>query len=244
VLYHAYSANNFIFTGREAMLDEVKFGTNGWPTINDGKGPSVISASPFGGVQTPAKVFEDHFRSSLTPGWQWPQNNEPSIEFIKRSKGGIALGTKLAGKGDLLDAILARATTSGDYSATTVVSLSESKPGSMAGIAAIGDTANAAGLAAGSGKLVLWRRDKGQHQSISEAKAPESGLVHLKLVASKGSVFQFAFSKDGKQWTSIGDAQPGNSFPPWDRSIRAGLTVGGVENATGNFTEFRIINAK
>ena len=28
---------DFIFTGREAMLDEVKFVAGGWPTINQGQ---------------------------------------------------------------------------------------------------------------------------------------------------------------------------------------------------------------
>ena len=38
LLYHAYSARSSVYTGREAMLDEVMFGTNDWPTINEWQG--------------------------------------------------------------------------------------------------------------------------------------------------------------------------------------------------------------
>jgi hypothetical protein len=114
----------------------------------------------------------------------------------------------------------------------------------MSGIAAIGDRANAAGVAAGNGKLILWRRDKGVHKIITETKAPELQSVHLKLTASHGSTFQFAFSPDGKQWTTLGDAQPGDKFPPWDRSIRVGLTAGGAEKAVGLFRDFAVVDTQ
>jgi len=247
LLYHAYSSTNFIFTGREALLDEVKFGGDGWPIINNGNGSSVTFSSPPGAaIQKRSNSFEERFHKTLLPGWQWPQDDEPEVRMMQLpNSGGPCLGLVARPEftNDLLAAVLARPTTSGDYVATTVVVLPSARIESMAGIAAIGDRANAAGLTVGNGKLMLWRRDRGQQKIISETKAPELQPLHLKLTASKGSTFQFAHSSDGQQWTAIGEPQPGDKFPPWDRSIRVGLTAGGVQNAQGIFREFKIIDA-
>src|SRR5919205_704182 len=40
LLYHAMDAKDFVYVGRQALLDEVKWGRDGWPTINEGRGPS------------------------------------------------------------------------------------------------------------------------------------------------------------------------------------------------------------
>ena len=46
-LYHAYSKHESIYVGRQALLDEVHW-SNGWPSINDGLGPSTIAPAPVG----------------------------------------------------------------------------------------------------------------------------------------------------------------------------------------------------
>src|SRR5882672_7999004 len=159
LLYHAYSVKDFIFTGREALLDEVKFGVNGWPEINGGKGPSTVASSPFGAAQqqvrgaaAPFNFLDEFNEPQLRPGWQWPQENEPGYKLVSGKDGALIL-TPTAGSGtNLLGAVLARSTTSGDYEASTTVHQLE--PGFFAGIAAIGDVANATGLALHDGKLV------------------------------------------------------------------------------------------
>src|SRR5881394_2711460 len=69
LLYHAYSSTNFIFTGREALLDEVKFGTDAWPTINNGSGPTVLGRSPFGAGQKRENSFKERLNKAVAPGW-------------------------------------------------------------------------------------------------------------------------------------------------------------------------------
>jgi beta-xylosidase len=71
LLYHAYSSTNFIFTGREALLDEVIFGEDGWPTINHGNGPAISAAAPFGGSQneqTPSRSISKTISRSAGNG--------------------------------------------------------------------------------------------------------------------------------------------------------------------------------
>jgi beta-xylosidase len=240
LLYHAYSARDFIYAGREALLDEVKFGTNDWPTINDGKGPSAQAKAPPDVAQHVQTAFKDNFAEpTLAPGWGWPQNNEP-IYRLGASKGGLELSPRLAFGTNLLGAILSQRTVSGNYTATTVADISEVKAESFVGIAAIGDAANAIGLAAGDGKLTLWRVQKGVHQEIARVATPKTEQIHLRVSARDGHVFQFAASADGQQWTSVGGPQGGEQLPPWDRGLRVGLTVGGARNAVGHFLSFEM----
>lgn len=240
LLYHAYSARDFIYAGREAMLDEVKFGTNGWPTINDGKGPSAEAITPPETAQHVQLSVKDNFaEATLAPSWGWPQNNEP-VYKLGTGKGGLELSPRPAFATNLLGAILSQRTISGDYAATTVVDISDVQVGTYVGIAAIGDAANAVGLAMGDGKLVLWRVQKGVHQKITSVDAPKLDQIHLRVSARAGHIFHFAFSTDGQQWTPVGGRQAGDQLPPWDRGLRVGLTVGGVGDSVGHFLSFEM----
>src|SRR5437667_281004 len=98
--------------------------------------------------------------------WACEQEHNPISRIGTAPKGGLELAQRPAFATNLLGAILSQRTVSGDYLATAVVDLSDPKPGSFVGIAAIGDTANAIGLTVGDGKLMLWRVQKGVHQKI------------------------------------------------------------------------------
>ena len=238
LMYHAYATKDSVFTGRQALLDEVTFGADGWPVINDGKGPSTMAASPYDSVQNKAEMhFSDDFNSeTLRPGWQWPVADEPSHK-VERGVLVLSPGRKT---NDFVGAVLARSTTAGNYTARTMVS--ELDPGSFAGIAAFGDPANAMGLAAGpEGKLVLWLRQKGKHQILSESSMPQRWNIQLQLTAREGHRFQFFARGDETQpWMQIGQDLQGKHLPPWDRNVRVALTVGGTEGAVGKFADFAI----
>ena len=46
LLYHAYHPSDFEFVGRQGLLDEVTWGADGWPAINEGRGPSHAAPRP------------------------------------------------------------------------------------------------------------------------------------------------------------------------------------------------------
>lgn len=236
LMYHAYAVKDSIFTGRQALLDEVKFGTDGWPSINEGKGASTKAPSPFGVVQKKAEVnFSDDFsQASLQPGWQWPVADEPQYKIER----GFLVLSPTRKTNDLVGAVLARSTTVGDYVVQTTVG--ELKPGVFAGLAAFGDAANSVGLVAGDGKLLLWLRRKGKHEVLAEAAAPAAKNFHLRLVARDGHRFHFFASGDKKAWTRVGQDLEGKHLPPWDRNVRVALTVGGAQNATARFDSIAI----
>jgi len=46
LLYHGYSTQSSGERGRQGLLDAVTWGTNGWPVINGGRGPSAHGVGP------------------------------------------------------------------------------------------------------------------------------------------------------------------------------------------------------
>ncbi|HKP14096.1 MAG TPA: family 43 glycosylhydrolase [Blastocatellia bacterium] len=239
LIYHAYHPKDFVYAGRQALLDEVKWGADGWPTINAGKGPSARAASPFGDVGNNAEynVFDDFTSPRLQPGWQWPQANEP----LKRTQGArLILAPTAAHAQDMLGAVLARTTTEGDYVATAIVDKRGLKPGTRAGLAAYGDEENALGVAVGGGRVTVWRREKGTDRTLATKDEPRGTSVYLRMTAKGGDRFRFAVSGDGRSWTEVGEAMNGEYLPPWDRAVRVALTVGGATGAAAKFESFRI----
>jgi beta-xylosidase len=237
-LYHAYSTAGTIFTGREGMLDEVKFGADDWPTINNGNGPSQQAISPLGAAQkvSGGSYADDFTGNNLESGWQWPQGREP----VHRQQNGKLL-LAAGGRGtNFLAAVLARSTTAADYTATATLETKLLKPGSAAGLCAFGDAENAMGAAFCDGQIITWRRDRGEAQQLAQQPAPAAPKLYMRLTARHGYHFQLAVSADGEKWIPCGDAADAKNLPPWDRSVRLALTVGGSAQAEGTFDSFSI----
>jgi beta-xylosidase len=246
LLYHAYHARDFVYVGREALLDEVKWNADGWPTINDGKGPSVRAPSPAGiGERNAEYAFRDEFSSPrLAPGWQWPQSNEPVFRVQPASGGRLILSARSEQAANPIGAVLARSTTVGQYTAETLVDVRGLKAGELAGLSAYGDDENALGLSVGGGKVILWRREKNQHQTVETADAPPSPLLYLRMTARDGHRYRFAVSRNGRDWKTVGGEVDGQYLPPWDRGVRVALTAGGSPNVAASFEWLSIIPSR
>ncbi len=244
MLYHAMDAKDFVYVGRQALLDEVRWGADGWPTINQGRGPSARAASPHGFNERNAEhyFFDDFTAPGLQPGWQWPQANEPIMRTGGARGGRLVLSPTAAQAENTLGAVVARVTTTGDYEATVLVDARGMKQGAVAGLAAYGDAENALGAAAdGRGGVVLWRREKNVQKIVSTlADAVRSPLVYLRMTADDGRRYRFAVSEDGNRWRNIGEEIDGEYLPPWDRGVRVALTSGGAAGASARFEWLRI----
>jgi xylan 1,4-beta-xylosidase len=242
LLYHAYHAKDFVYVGRQGLLDEVKWGADGWPTINDGKGPSAQAVAPEGqGTRGDLLSFRDDFRMRLSQGWQWPQANEPVVRFERRGKDGwLVLSPQSDHAADVLGAVLARQIRAGDYVAETTLDARNLRPGMTAGLSAYGDAENALGLAFNNGKVIVWRREKNQHSVVSSTDAPASANLRLRMTAREGHLYRFALSDDGRNWKEVGDELEGSYLPPWDRGVRVALTAGGAQRTAARFDRLDI----
>jgi beta-xylosidase len=231
LLYHAYSTRDTVYVGRQGVVDQLIWGENGWPTINNRRGVA-------GQVRAQAPGFSDEFNGSELPlGWQWPKGDRPSTTV---ENGTLLLAPPASRAGDVIGGVVARSTTSGDYTAVTSVETGSLATGTMAGLSAFGDPENALGMGLRSGKLEVWRRQGNNHQVVATLDAPAGAMLHLRMTAREGRLFQFAVSADGTTYTDVGTEQNGEYLPPWDRGVRVALTAGGLTGGSARFSSLVI----
>jgi beta-xylosidase len=249
LLYHAYKADDFVYVGRQALLDEIDWGADGWPTINGGRGPSVRANLPLGIAERNAEYsFIDEFiTESLRPGWQWPVGNEPVVRVEHARGGWLLLAPTAEHAMEQAGAVLAHTTTTGDYVATTLVDANDLPAGELVGLSAYGDGENALGLSVdGRGALHLWRREKKEEREVTTLLPDFGGRLrfYLRMTAREGHLYRFAFSADGHNWKEVGEELDGSYLPPWDRGVRVALTAGGARQATARFGFMRIESSR
>lgn len=241
LMYHAYHAKDFVYVGRQAMLDEVRWGADGWPTINEGRGPSRSALAPLLVRQTNAgyKFFDDFNSTRLRSGWQWPHAFVPVATIDALGQRWLTL-TRNPSQPEMPLAVVARSTTVGDYDATTLVQTARLKNGATAGLSAFGDMENAIGLTISDGKVILWRREKNEQRVLETADAPAGASLHLRMRARDGHRYRFSVSRDGRDWKEVGEEIDGGYLPPWDRGVRIALVAGGAKGASGRFGFLRV----
>jgi xylan 1,4-beta-xylosidase len=238
LLYHAYDPEDFEFAGRQGVLDEITWGADGWPAINVGRGPSNRAVAPLGVTarETSGELVDELIGPDLKPGWQWPWDRAPVLRFVA---GSLALRTSARADGSAVDTVVARPTLSGDYTVTGRIVLPAASDDAIAGLAVYGDPDNAIGISRSGRSVVVWMREKGVQRLLPGRELPAGPSVDLRVIASRGSRFQFAYSMDGREWRTFGE-ETASYLPPWDRAVRVALAVGGRPGVEGRFDWVRI----
>jgi beta-xylosidase len=227
LLYHAYRKRPEAFSiGREALLDEVKWNENGWPVINEGKGPSGTAHAPItlAARSNQAEFFDGFTVSALDVSWQWPMSNEQTAS-VDVASGHLVLAPAGAQSADALTgAVLGQRSISGDYVATTVVSTRGLEAGAQAGLAAYSWREEAVGVAIGGGRIFVWRREGKDQQTPASQPAPNAQAIYLRMSVTGGEQFRFAYSVNGRDWKQLGEAVAGSHV----EGAHITLTVGGT----------------
>ena len=231
LLYHSYRQRRDTFSvGREAVLDEVKWGADGWPLIDEGRGPSSVAPAPLGIAGRAEGEFFDGFNDArLGPEWQWPIDSMQTARVEVAGGGHLILAPAADARvDDFAAAVVARRTTSGEYGATPLVSTPRGESsGARAGLSAYGWHESSVGIAVGGGKVYVWRREganwKDNLKVVASADAPKSEVVYLRMTAEGGERYRFAFGANGREWTELGGAVEGGYI----EAARVALTAGG-----------------
>lgn len=63
-----------------------------------------------------------------------------------------------------------------------------------------------------------------------------AGPIYLRMTASEGSRFRFAFSQDGENWKGCGNEIPAGQL----EGARIALTVGGAKGVAAKFDWLRV----
>lgn len=232
LLYHAYAQKGFVATGREMLLDEVVFGSDGWPTINGGRGASTRAAGPkTATAQKDSTLVRDDFGrdGDLAPGWQWILGRKPSA----RVKGG-----KLTLEAGSEPAAAVQSITVPSFVAETSVDPKTLTHGALAGLVIFGDRANHLALATDGRKIQVWSEQKGQRFKVAEADALAGKNIRLRVACIDGNRFRFAIQAADGRWRELAGETDGSFLPPWDRGVRTGVIVSGVSGAAASFGPF------
>ena len=241
-LYHAYDAKDSIFVGREGMLDLVTWTSEGWPVIDNHRGPSVRAPLPFpsGSADHNTQVFEDTFSGNkLRPEWQWPWNEPPSVHLD--GAGWLKLAPKGPQASDRVGAVLALAPTAGDYVATVKLDAQSVQQQDWAGLTVYGDARNALGIALHDGNIMVWRRRDGKDETTATIDWRGKPELYLQLSVADGDRYTFAASPDGSNWNAVKESLAGNYLPPWDLAARIAITAGGSAATAARFASFHVV---
>lgn len=222
-LYHAYSKDNDVYTGRQGMLAKLNWDKKtGWP------GFEVISGENVGG-------FKDDFSSArLNENWQWDfRNTTPEIRI---EKGWLHLSGK----------------TTADNISGTIVTVRPAKPNyqittsvvnhnaALKGLAVYGDANQSVGIGIANDTVKVWSVQNNTLRLLNTVTVKSKAPIQLKLVAENGYQLKFYWSDVAGKWNQLptGDTYFNADFlPPWDRSPRPGLIQSGTEPAVFDFFE-------
>ncbi|HVF50611.1 MAG TPA: family 43 glycosylhydrolase [Pyrinomonadaceae bacterium] len=241
LLYHAYRQRaDAMNIGRESLLDEVRWNADGWPSINEGRGPSSNAPAPEGVAERPAPTeFFDGFNSpQLAAGWQWPMSNQQTARVEVAPAGHLLLtcAATATRADDAACAVVARPSISGSYTATTAIDLRQLTGAARAGLSAYGWADAAVGITVGGGKVFVWRREDERRETVAVADAPNSPAVFLRLTATEGQRYRFAYSANGRDWKELGAGVEGSYI----EGARVALHAGGASGATARFDWIKI----
>jgi xylan 1,4-beta-xylosidase len=224
--------------GRQGVLSEFKWTAAGWPEFLNNHSTPVAPAA-LAAKTTPALLADEFSGRTLAPVWEWPVEDKPQFALrdgrlqltARPEQGGAALG---------------RPTLAANYEATTTLLNPAALPaGTTAGLAALGDPNNSLTLLAGDGKLRLQERRAGQNKVLAETTLPATPTLFLRMQAQGGNRYRFAWSSDGRTWTTMqppAETADGQFLPPWDRGVRVGVVAQGPASATAAFERFELRN--
>ena len=250
LLYHAYPATGAVYVGREAMLDEVRWGEDGWPVVNQGRGPTSDPGD--------ARIdFADDFKAEvLGPSWQWPVNTRPTV---KTGKKGLCLRIPAHRQSAMVavpvpgslhfEASVRMKRVSDiegeDWPQPDSPSYNQPPVTLWSGLAVVGDPFNTRGLGVRGNVMELWIRWGERAEVVwSERLDPMPETVWLRVRSFDEAQLQFAFSPDGKRWMEAGEAVDASPLPAWDRGLRLGLMMEGPGKASVGFLDFTLRNGK
>ena len=232
LLYHAYrNSESAVFIGREALLDQVSWGADGWPKINGGGGPSGQSLV---GDPPAHPLFDDFEGRNLKPTWQWPDFQRPSIKMD--ADGWLMISPPTDHADDELGGVLGQPVTTGTFVATTLVETSLLKESSVAGLSAYQYRRRAVGIKVGRSAVSTYVREDKNHQTVPCENALNASRIYLRMTVRNGSQFRFAFSPDGENWKNCGDEITVADLA----ETRIALTVGGERGGAARFDWLRV----
>ena len=224
-LYHAYSKQNDVFTGRQGMLAKISWNKkNGWP-----------STEPVTGTR-PANFHDDFKSPTLKNAWQWDFRH--STPLIKIENGALHLSGQIIKDNNTGTALTVRPFKANYQISTAVLN----KNASLKGLTFYGDADQSAGIGIKNDTLQVWYVRNNVKNILKQLVIKNVTPVYLQIKVEDGDKLRFYWSNVAGKWNEISIGE--NFFMadftvPWDRSPRPGLLQEGAEPAAFDFFEIK-----
>lgn len=240
-LYHAYRKTDHVYTGRQGLLDELKWSSE-WPLFIKGI-PSTSSDLNTIKNRKSTEVLSDNFNTtSIANFWQWDfRNSNPQVEL---EKGKLCLSGAVGVSGNKTGTVLTVRPYSGNYEMVAAVLNHNS---ALKGLAVYGDASESCGIGIKENTIQLWEVKKNKRIILKEISLSISDKpIRFKIKVEDGYKIAFFWSENSSTWTPLKTENTfynGDFLPPWDRSPRPGLHHVGEDKDQACFSDFRITYA-
>ena len=228
-LYHAYPAAGTVYLGRESVLDAISWGSDGWPTINEGHGPSG-GVLPGEAVAAQRPLVDQFRQPVLDPEWKWPIGHAPVFHI-----GNDRLTLEAASDG--APVFLGRTLMASAGVATVGVDTSRDADG---GLALIGGVKSELVLMKRGASLELLHATSNSHEVLWQTNIGSASVVWLRAGSAGNAEATFSYSLDHKQWKIAKAGVSLAGLPTWDQGLRIGLVSQGVKGTSATFVHFSL----
>jgi len=232
-VYHAYPASGTVYLGRQSVIDSITWSADGWPVVNQGRGPGVSASQPPSG----GDVVDNFAGSTLSAEWKWPVGHEPQFK-VEAGKLTLLLPV-ISGPAPSQQAFVARSLLTPTYVATVDVLPMNTAGG---GLGLIGDAHDHIVLSVESGTLELWSSTLAGKRTLwkqtLDSDKPMPVQLRVESTDSGGATFSYRVGVD--PWMPAGDPVRLRDLLPWDSGLRVGLLVDGAPGASATFTNFTL----
>lgn len=181
-LYRAYHAYDHIYTGRQAMLDELVWdNTSGWPYFKQGQSPTLQSGVPFVNTkQAVSNEITDNFDGvRLSSSWQWNFRSYTPVTTLKN--GNLYLSGKIK-PGNQSGAALTLRPVQGNYEIMTEVM---NQNAALKGLVLYGDSSQAVGIGIQADQVEVWEVKNNQRKRVYQEAVKQHIPLHLKMECRK-----------------------------------------------------------
>lgn len=221
-LYHGYSTVSGAYGGRQGLLNEFEFTSDGWLRF--------INKKEYGAAVKVSNVIDNFSSAKLSQSWHWSVFQD--VQFYV-NKNILQLNALPIVSG----AYLGQSVLSVNYEATVAVQ----KSTASAGLALIGDDKNTLCAYVAGDKIQVVQLEDGKETVLAESKIAANIPVTLKVAVINNTKTVFSYSTDGKVFKTINDKAADASFlPPWDRAVRVGLVAKGAKDQSAFFKNFSL----
>jgi xylan 1,4-beta-xylosidase len=231
-LFHSYARDAF-HLGRQAVLEQLHWGEDGWPHFSSRSGLSDRAPSPF--VSEPKRAaFADNFKGGiLAPGWEWEGNHRP---ILRAGTSGIIIAPSPVKARSDFSGLITRRILASEYAASTSLNANNMK--GEAGLTVFGNPSMSVGIGVEGKKIFAWEIQNGKRRVMFTISRSWSPTIRLKITERTQS-FHFEISSDGQRWEPLGADIPDRFVSGWDGAVRMGIYVKGSA-AMAEFDAFRM----